>query len=350
MNSLRKSLFRGLTATALILVCIARPARATIVATDNASNSAYSDGWQAGDNGGSGFGPWVLAFSGEAMDLLHPPQFIDTVPLTANSLGAPAFALTTGDRPFFTDTSEARRSLQAPLTVGQTFSADVDGSAMLPMTVPFFTGNTFDLYDANGIERFSLFTNKGFHNDHWTATGDADTGIAAEDSFHFELTLVSQDTYNLILSPLGGGAPLFTQIGAPLAGTAGAGIQIFRISDYGTGSSLDGSKEIFFDNLKVATPAGDYNGDGAVDAADYVVWRETSGQLVEPFAGADGDGNGKVDDADYNVWTMHFGTGAPTGTVIATVPEPVNSPGLLAIPLVAWIFAERRTGLHCRAL
>ena len=29
-------------------------------ASDNAGNVAYADGWQAGDNGGVGFMPWVL--------------------------------------------------------------------------------------------------------------------------------------------------------------------------------------------------------------------------------------------------------------------------------------------------
>ena len=67
-------------------------ASAAIVASDNASNSAYSDGWQTGDNGGTGFGPWALTFSGSSLP--SPPQFIDRTPLASNSLGAPSFALT----------------------------------------------------------------------------------------------------------------------------------------------------------------------------------------------------------------------------------------------------------------
>jgi hypothetical protein len=339
-------LFVSATA-AIMLFC--QPASAATLAFDDASQPAYADGWQAGDNGGSGFGPWTLAYSGETTGLFHAPQFIDTIPLAANSLGSPAFALTTGDRPFFTDTSEARRTLLAPISVGQTFSADVDGSAISPTTVPFFTGNTFDMYGADGIERFSLFTNKGYHNDHWTATGDADTGIQAESSFHLELTLVTPDTYTLILSPVGGGAPLFSQIAAPLAGTTGAGIQIIRISDYGTGSSQDGTKEVFFDNLALSSPTGDYNGNGTVDAADYVVWRKTLGQFVQRFFGADGDGSGKIDDADFDVWRSHFGSGQPPGGVAAAVPEPVNSAGILLLLLLAWIFAIPAICRDCRA-
>jgi hypothetical protein len=52
---------------------------------------------------------------------------------------------------------------------------------------------------------------------------------------------------------------------------------------------------------------GDFNGDGRVTAADYVHWRNTQGDTVAPFTGADGSGNGVVDQADYNVWRDNFG-------------------------------------------
>jgi hypothetical protein len=59
---------------------IARPAVAGS-ASDSASDPAYADGWQAGDNGGSGFEPWTFAFSGDPSALAHAaPQFIDTAP------------------------------------------------------------------------------------------------------------------------------------------------------------------------------------------------------------------------------------------------------------------------------
>ena len=45
---------------------------------------------------------------------------------------------------------------------------------------------------------------------------------------------------------------------------------------------------------------GDYNDDGAVGAADYVVWRNTFGQTGSGLV-ADGNGNGQVDPADYNI-------------------------------------------------
>jgi glucose/arabinose dehydrogenase len=52
---------------------------------------------------------------------------------------------------------------------------------------------------------------------------------------------------------------------------------------------------------------GDFNEDGSVDTADYVVWRKTLGNGVTAYSGADGDGDGTIDQDDLNVWRAHFG-------------------------------------------
>ena len=71
---------------------------------------------------------------------------------------------------------------------------------------------------------------------------------------------------------------------------------------------------------------GDYNLNGIVDAADYVVWRDTLTQMVPPSSGADGDGNVTIDSDDYDVWRNHFGqsAGGAGSYVIASVPEPAT--------------------------
>jgi hypothetical protein len=60
---------------------------------------------------------------------------------------------------------------------------------------------------------------------------------------------------------------------------------------------------------------GDYDQNGVVDAADFVLWRKTVGTAgVVPFSGADGSGNGSVGAEDYDVWRAHFGqTVSPPG-------------------------------------
>ncbi len=52
---------------------------------------------------------------------------------------------------------------------------------------------------------------------------------------------------------------------------------------------------------------GDFNSDGLVDSADFLVWRRQSGTSVPNFSGADGDGDGDVDQADFGLWRLNFG-------------------------------------------
>ncbi len=82
--------------------------------------------------------------------------------------------------------------------------------------------------------------------------------------------------------------------------------------------------------------AGDYNGDGKVDTADYVAWRQSLGQSGIGLP-ADGSGNGTVDQSDYNTWRSNFGnTSAGAGAaLIAAVPEPTSGvPMAIGIMLV----------------
>jgi hypothetical protein len=90
---------------------------------------------------------------------------------------------------------------------------------------------------------------------------------------------------------------------------------------------------------------GDYNHDGAVDAADYTVWRKTLGRSVAAGAGADGNLDGAVNQNDYTVWRSHFGqtggSGAGSGLLAgAAVPEP--STAWLALELLGLLAAGPR--------
>jgi hypothetical protein len=80
----------------------------------------------------------------------------------------------------------------------------------------------------------------------------------------------------------------------------------------------------------IDTPGGDFNGDGQVDAADYVVWRKG-------FAG------GTFDMEDYNTWRQNFGAGAGgSGSLAATAaPEPATF-GLVALLLLGTVAMRRR--------
>lgn len=83
-------------------------------------------------------------------------------------------------------------------------------------------------------------------------------------------------------------------------------------------------------SLKViAGPNGDFNNDGIVDAADYVVWRE--GVVVEPTQ------------ANYDIWRAKFGTAVDgAGASLRAVPEPASAP-LMAVAAAIGLAARRAT-------
>ena len=69
--------------------------------------------------------------------------------------------------------------------------------------------------------------------------------------------------------------------------------------------------------------AGDFNGNGVVDAADYTVWRDHLGAADESSLMGNGDGMNGVDAGDYNLWKTNFGMTAGSGAASAgAVPEP----------------------------
>jgi hypothetical protein len=74
---------------------------------------------------------------------------------------------------------------------------------------------------------------------------------------------------------------------------------------------------------------GDYNGDGSVDAADYVVWRKSQigGQ------------------AGYTAWRANFGRSAGGLGTAGSVPEPASGV-LLVVALVGVLLRQARVPMR----
>jgi hypothetical protein len=96
-------------------------------------------------------------------------------------------------------------------------------------------------------------------------------------------------------------------------------------------------------SVNLIAPNGDYNGDGTVDAADYVVWRKTFTQPAAPAGiGADGNKNGTIDDGDYDFWYARFGTDVESASF-----GPIPEASTLILSLVActtWCLVRRWRG------
>lgn len=111
------------------------------------------------------------------------------------------------------------------------------------------------------------------------------------------------------------------------------------------------SRETPFDNLEfsmtgfrlaaisLSTVPGDYNGNGIVDGADYVVWREHVGTTYQLQNEVLNTSAGVVDQDDYTAWRARFGntSGAGAGSELmgVTVPEP----GAAVLALVGLVMA-----------
>jgi hypothetical protein len=83
-------------------------------------------------------------------------------------------------------------------------------------------------------------------------------------------------------------------------------------------------------NAAAAELEGDFNGDGIVDAADYVVWRKSIGTVTE-----------------YGAWRANFGATAGdcpcrsiAGISAPVVPEPCSLM-LVVVALYPWLLARR---------
>lgn len=88
---------------------------------------------------------------------------------------------------------------------------------------------------------------------------------------------------------------------------------------------------------------GDYNGNGVVDAADYIVWRDTRESTTD--LRADGNGNRSIDDGDFLAWRSNFGKTSNSGSSSSAslaVPEPGGF--VLALLAATAIIPRRRSG------
>ena len=102
-------------------------------------------------------------------------------------------------------------------------------------------------------------------------------------------------------------------------------------------------------HLATATPTidADFNGDGSVALADYVVWRDSLGAAgLAAYDLGDANGDAAVDITDYNAWKSSFGISSTAiGLASSPVPEPTAWVSWLLVAMTAWV----RRSLDARA-
>jgi hypothetical protein len=110
-----------------------------------------------------------------------------------------------------------------------------------------------------------------------------------------------------------------------------AQVSTVRIGSLGTERSVDPVLFMGINSAAASIP-GDFNADGTVDAADYIVWRNGLGTTyTQP---------------DYDVWRAHFGQTLGASSLRATVPEPVSLAFAFVCYVALGLAASRRSTLH----
>jgi sulfatase modifying factor 1 len=102
------------------------------------------------------------------------------------------------------------------------------------------------------------------------------------------------------------------------------------------------SENMGFRLATLAGLTGDYNANGVVDAADYVLWRKYSGQSVTL---PNDSTPGTVTATDYDVWRSHFGQTPGSGSSAeglnqTSVPEP-GCLSLVALAIIILLYYRR---------
>ncbi len=328
---------------------------------DDADDSEYDYGWDMGTNGGSGFGVWLFATE---TDGGYAGQFIQSgVGNGVDNIGTPApdgnVWASYANKGNYADKAVEYRDFDDPLAAaGDTFSVSLENGFVDPggkigvslrdeAAGPFASfDETPDDYATDAL--FQFYFEGG--DDNYTvvdATGEVDTGVGFSFwGIDLDVTLTSATTFNLNITRYGEAddpAPVVTSLtGLAFAGTAGNGtiesLALFNIDAPNQG-------DVFFNSLSyenVTGLAGDYNGDGTIDAADYTVWRDTltaggTGLLNDPTPGV-------VDSTDFDYWKAHYGESSAAGSgslALQAVPEP-STIWLALLALIGWIQARRQ--------
>ena len=368
MMNVRK--LAAIAAFCLGLMVAASAAHAVAIASDNASDPAYADGWEEGDNGGSGFLPWTGGMYGN-------PVAIDSgSPEPDNDLGAPAFQFGTGGSGYW-----AIRPFATPIQPSQSFKLDFDPFAFSvpdPPEFVYLSNDSLIRFDSTAGWRFRMYNWLAKYNDggqitnygadEWAIgattafdnlnggaalpTGGAGfltgyTGPDSQDGFSMTLDIITIDTYRVLIVDDG---VTKVDVSGQLRdlGTAGQEVdQLVFWSQDATASDIDSA---YFNNLLIESTAGlpgDYNSDSVVDAADYTVWRDnlgTTNSLPNDSIG------GTIGVAHYSQWKNNFGMGGSgAGIGGIAIPEPATCFVMLSGALGGMLLMRRGSGSGARS-
>jgi hypothetical protein len=213
------------------------------------------------------------------------------------------------------DMRVSQATVLTPLAFGpflgvETYDADVAPYVLGSLGVDATTGDV--VYQDQAQDGIIVDTGSVINFDQW---------------YHYRLVMdFSTDSYRGFLNGVQVATSAFVDVTLGLDNFTDADIATFAVQPDPVSRGRTASA--VFDNFTVRDGlAGDYNDNGVVDAADYVLWRNGGPLQNDPTAG--------VQAADYGFWRSNFGANIFTGPAPApgsgsVVPEPASWIALLA--------------------
>jgi hypothetical protein len=332
-------------------------------AYDDASDPVYADGWDIGDNGGTGFTGWN--FDGTSEE--EPVQRRIDEGLKTGALGSSvyndigrAWSVYNAVEEGFggrRDISRAGRGF-APLQVGQTLSVVVDNPTERRFFRGYFVrlnGNTggvngnicygdtactpgadpvskmrFQMFDYFTYGEWSIVEADGpdvNEDPDGFATGLYDMDnisppqVGTNSGVKLDITVTGTDTYQAVMTPLDNPGAAFTHNG--LLDSPGVPIDWIEFTFFNTQSEQGFDTDFYIRSIEITggvTENADFDGDGDVDGRDFLTWQRGFG-IGTTLAQGDANGSGTVDGADLSIWQAQYG-GSPPLVATAAIPEP----------------------------
>jgi hypothetical protein len=225
---------------------------------DNANNPAYAGGWFYGDNGGTGFGPWVFTASSQINSSLNG-FYLGSSTNSGDGEG-PGIDVNGKSWGIYANNDSGatayRTFAYGPLQVGQSLSLTMDngyvdsnnGSSYVGFVLrngdatdgplDYETGARFEFLFIGGYSDYYILDDSGYE----------DTGIYFTDTgLQLVFTLTTTNTYSLQVIVNGSGST--NSYNGTLSGTAGSGINSIAVYNFDAGASP--ANDCFFNSFKI---------------------------------------------------------------------------------------------------
>jgi hypothetical protein len=249
---------------ALAVLTLARSVTAQS-ASDNAAQSAYTNGWATGKNGGFGFYPWILTNDNDSANLHFSGSFVGssagatgvgTIDTTNKSFGL--YANDSSVTPI-ANYSVGYRGLSNALNTSVVFTIKMKNGFIdniIPGVVGFSLLNGTNILSSQdpstmvSSARFSFYFTGGNNNfSVFDAAGVFDTGIPfTAGGLTLQLTLRGSDTYLLTVKDASGATTLTNFDGRTLRNSGT--VDSFAIFNFDAGAG--GSHDAYFNQFSVA--------------------------------------------------------------------------------------------------